>query len=145
MSSGCLPKRKKTPHFFFLLSTCCAVWDIPGVSWGRLCQLCPLPASSHPPPTHWEGRTGKRESLGAMQALLTTAKTRCVVNTALVTDPQHSTLQTALSTINSIPARASTAKISDIRREVTVPLQNSHTVLLHIVTAFRNQNIWAHL
>ncbi|CAN8208173.1 unnamed protein product, partial [Coccothraustes coccothraustes] len=65
--------------------------------------LCPLPASAHPQPTHWEGRTEEGESLGAVQALLTTAKTESVVNTALVTDPQYSTQQTALSTNNSSP------------------------------------------
>lgn len=49
-----------------------------GISLGLAgVKLCPLPASASPQPTHWESRTGKRESLGAVQASLTTAKTVC--------------------------------------------------------------------
>lgn len=49
-----------------------------GISLGLAgVKLCPLPASASPQPTHWESRTGKRESLGAVQASLTAAKTVC--------------------------------------------------------------------
>ena len=50
--SECLPLPASSPS---VTCWCHTAWGDPLVSWGQLPQLCPLPASVHPPTHSWVG------------------------------------------------------------------------------------------
>jgi len=57
------PPRQPPPQFYYWV-WCRTVWNIPLVSWGQQCQLCPLSTSCAPPvSTRWWGGVRSRKGL----------------------------------------------------------------------------------
>lgn len=66
-----------------------------------------LPTSCPPQPTHWRGQGGKKEKSSMLcKHCSATGKHWCVINTALVSNPKHSSIQIPTKKI-TFPARFS--------------------------------------
>jgi len=66
---------------FYCWAQCPVVWNVPFISRGQLSQLCPLPTSCAPQPTHWQGSMRSRKGLGAVQALFSNDSNTGVLST----------------------------------------------------------------
>lgn len=83
----------------------CRLWC--HIVWHSLHQLswfCPLPSSCASPITHWQGKTRGWKVLGLHYGML--AIRWFINNIMIIKNPNHTTIQTMLKKINSIPAKA---------------------------------------
>lgn len=97
---------------FYCWAYCYMAWNIPLFRLVQLSQLCPLPTSCSLLAYCLRCRVGNWASLDAMQTCANTVQHSNIlpvtVNTILVINSKHSTIQAGTKTINTIPARPST-------------------------------------
>ena len=94
---------------FYCWAWCHMAWDMPLLSWGLLCWLCPLPASCAPPapwPVGW-GEKQKRHWL-CVSTAQQWLKYPWIINTVFSTYPKHSPILATMKKTNSIPAETCT-------------------------------------